>query len=262
MTLGQDIIAELTGRVIDAQDRGRTIAKLTDAHPEMSVADAYAVQDELRRRWLTRGDRQVGMKAGLTSKAKMQQMGVHVPSFGILMASMARPENGGIAVDGLVHPRVEAEIGFVLKDDLVGAECSIEEVLAATDYITPAVEVIDSRYERFKLDLVSAIADNGSACRYVTGGRCLEPKGLELRTIGVVIEKNGEIMALGASAAVLNHPANAIVMLVRHLAARDEILPAGSFVMTGGITEAIPVSKGDNIVARFQDMGSVSMRFV
>jgi 2-oxo-3-hexenedioate decarboxylase len=262
MRLPAALVGELADRVMHAQDHAHTIAKLTDACPEMCVEDAYAVQDELCRRWVARGDRQVGMKAGLTSKAKMQQMGVHAPSFGILMASMARPENGDIPVEGLLHPRVEAEIGFVLKHELVGPDCSIDQVVAATDYVIAAVEVIDSRYERFKLDLISAIADNSSACRYVTGGRALKPEGVDLRTIGVVIEKNGEIMALGASAAVLNHPATAIVMLVQHLAAQGKTLPAASFVMTGGITEAIPVSKGDCIVARFQNMGSVSMRFV
>jgi 2-oxo-3-hexenedioate decarboxylase len=262
MTLSPQIIAQLADLVLHAQDRAHTIAKLTDAHSDMTIEDAYAVQDAVRDRRIAGGDRLVGMKAGLTSKAKMQQMGVHVPSFGVLMASTARPENGMIEMDGLIHPRVEAEIGFVLREDLVGPTCSIAAVIAATDYVIPALEVIDSRYERFKLDLISAIADNGSACRYVTGGRPLKHEAIDLRTIGVVIEKNGEIMALGASAAVLSHPANAIVMLVQHLAARGEILPAGSFIMTGGITEAIPVSKGDNIVARFQDMGSVSMRFV
>jgi 2-oxo-3-hexenedioate decarboxylase len=175
---------------------------------------------------------------------------------------MARPENGDIPVEGLLHPRVEAEIAFVLKQELVGPSCSVDQVIAATDYVIAAVEVIDSRYERFQLDLISAIADNSSACRYVTGGRALTPREMDLRTIGVVIEKNGEIMALGASAAVLNHPATAVAMLVQHLAAQGKALAAGSFVMTGGITEAIPVSKGDNIVARFQNMGSVSMRFV
>jgi 2-oxo-3-hexenedioate decarboxylase len=262
MTLSPRIIAQLADLVMHAQDHAHTIAKLTDAHPEMSIEDAYAVQDVLRARRIAQGDRPVGMKAGLTSKAKMQQMGVHVPSFGMLMASTARPESGVIEMHELIHPRVEAEIGFVLKEDLVGPECSIAAAIAATDYVIPAVEVIDSRYERFKLDLISAIADNGSACRYATGGRARAPLDIDLRTIGVVIEKNGEIMALGASAAVLNHPASAIVMLVQHLAARGEILRAGSFVMTGGITEAIPVVKGDSIVARFQDMGSVSMRFV
>lgn len=255
-------ISLLTDRLIHAQDHAQAITKLTDEYPSMSIEDGYAVQDELRRRWIARGDRVVGLKAGLTSKAKMQQMGVSVPSFGILMASMARPENSAIDISQLVHPRVEAEIAFVLKDELKGADCTVEKVLAATDYVIPAVEVIDSRYEKFKFDLPSVIADNSSSSRYVTGGRPRAIAGLDLRTIGVVIEKNGEIVALGASAAVLNHPARAIVLLVQHLAARGESLPAGSYVMTGGITEAIPVARGDNIVARFQDMGSVSFRFV
>jgi 2-oxo-3-hexenedioate decarboxylase len=260
--LKPEIIAALTDRVLHAQDHAHTIGKLTDEHPSMSIEDAYAVQDELRRRWVARGDRVVGVKAGLTSKAKMEQMGVHVPGFGILTSAMARPENSAIAIDELLHPRVEAEIAFVMREALRGPDCSAEQVIAATDFVIPAVEVIDSRYEKFKFDLVSVIADNCSSSRYVTGGRPRDPRSLDLRTIGVVIEKNGKIMALGASAAVLNQPAEAVVMLVRHLAARGEELPAGSFVMTGGITEAIPVAAGDSIVARFQDMGSVSFRFV
>ncbi|MGQ0698983.1 MAG: 2-oxo-3-hexenedioate decarboxylase [Panacagrimonas sp.] len=255
-------IGLLTDRVMSAQDNVHTITKLTDEYPSMSIEDGYAVQDELRRRWIARGDRLVGFKGGLTSKAKMIQMGVNVPSFGILMASFARPENSVIEMDQLLHPRVEAEIAFVMKEELKGANCTVEQVLAATDYVIPAVEVIDSRYEKFKFDLVSVIADNASSSRYVTGGRPRDPRELDLRTIGVVIEKNGEIQALGASAAVLNHPANAIAMLVKYLAGRGESLPAGSFVMTGGITEAIAVARGDNIVARFQDMGSVSFKFV
>ncbi len=259
--LDTSIIHKLTDRVLHAQDSAETMTKLTDEYPSMSIEDGYAVQDELRRRWIARGDRCVGLKAGLTSKAKMLQMGVDVPSFGILMASFSRPENSAINTKELVHPRVEAEIAFVMKDELRG-EVTVEQVIAATDYIIPAVEVIDSRYEKFKFDLVSVIADNGSSARYVAGGRPRDPREMDLRTIGVVIEKNGEIMALGASAAVLNHPANAVVMLVKHLAERGEALPAGSYVMTGGITEAIPVAAGDNIIARFQDMGSVSFRFV
>ncbi|CAM5477383.1 2-oxo-3-hexenedioate decarboxylase [Eoetvoesiella caeni] len=262
MSLSPETISALTDKVLHAQDHAHTITKLTDQYPEMSNDDSYAVQDELRRRWLQRGERVVGFKAGLTSKAKMQQMGVHVPSFGILTNAMARPENGVIEIKELVHPRVEAEIAFVLRDELSGNQCTIEQVLAATDFIIPAVEVIDSRYEKFKFDLTSVIADNGSSARYVTGGRPLDPREIDLRTIGVVIEKNGEIQTVGASAAVLNHPANSILLLLDHLAARGETLPAGSFVMTGGITEAIPVAAGDNITARYQNMGSISFRFV
>ena len=261
MSLDARTLSTLADRVLDAQDRPHTMSKLTDDHPSLSIDDGYAIQDELRRRWIARGDRCVGLKAGLTSRAKMQQMGVHVPSFGILMASFARPENGVVEMKSLLHPRVEAEIAFVTSRELRGTSLSINDVLDATDYVIPAVEVIDSRYENFKFDLPSVIADNSSSARYVTGGRPRDPRALDLRTIGVVIEKNGEIAAVGASAAVVNHPAIAVAMLVRHLAARGESLPAGSFVMTGGITEAIPVAAGDNIVARFQDMGSVSFRF-
>lgn len=261
MILDAKTIRALADRVQHAQDHTHTITKLTDEHPSMSIEDGYAVQDELLRRWTARGDRLVGRKAGLTSKAKMIQMGVDVPSFGLLMSSYARPENGAIEMDQLLHPKIEAEIAFVMRDELRG-DVSIEQVIAATEYVIPAVEVIDSRYENFKFDLPSVIADNSSSARYVTGGRPRDPREVDLRTIGVVIEKNGEIQALGASAAVLNHPAKAIVMLVKHLADRGQSLPAGSYVMTGGITEAIPVSRGDNVVARFQDMGSVSFRFV
>ncbi len=261
MSFSFETLKKIADKVQDAQDNVHTIGKLTDDYPALGIDEGYEVQEELRRRWLARGDRQVGVKAGLTSKPKMEQMGVTLPGFGLLMASMARPENGVIEMAQLIHPRIEAEIAFVLKDELKGGDLSIAQVLAATDYIIPAVEVIDSRFEKFKFDLPSVIADNTSSARYVTGGRPLDPNAVDLRTIGVVIEKNGEIQALGASAAVLNHPANAVSMLAKHLALRGQFIPAGSLILTGGITEAIPVAKGDNVVARFQDMGSVSFRF-
>lgn len=252
----------LADRVLHAQDAAVTMEKLTIEFPEMTMEDSYAVQDELCRRWVARGDRITGMKAGLTSKAKMQQMGVHEPSFGFLTSAMARPESGVVEFDQLVHPRVEAEIAFVLKQDLAGTGLTIDDVIEATDFVIPAVEIIDSRYEKFKFDLISVIADNGSSSRYVTGGRPMDPRALNLQTIGVVIERNGVIEDLGASAAVLEHPANSIIMLAEHVAKRGETLKAGSLILTGGITAAVAVNKGDCVSARFQDMGSVSFRFV
>ena len=130
------------------------------------------------------------------------------------------------------------------------------------DYVLPAVEIIDSRFSGFKFDLASVVADNASSARFVGGGRPRYVKDLDLRTLGVVIEINGEIVATGASAAVMGHPAEAIAMVVNILAELGESLRAGSFVMSGGITEAVAVKPGDNVVARFQDLGSVSMRFV
>ncbi|WP_269619633.1 2-oxo-3-hexenedioate decarboxylase [Zhongshania sp. BJYM1] len=257
-----ETINALTSRVLMAQDSATTITKLTDEFPSMTMADSYDIQDELCRRWVARGDRITGMKAGLTSRAKMLQMGVDEPSFGFLTSAMACPESGKIQIDELVHPRVEAEIGFVLKREIGGDHLSIDDVMAATDFVIPAVEIIDSRYEKFKFDLISVIADNGSSSRYVTGGRPMDPRNLDLCSIGVVIECNGDIEELGASAAVLDHPANSIIMLAAHLHSRGARLPAGQLILTGGITAAVAVQKGDVINARFQNMGSVSFRFV
>ena len=260
-TLSREDIVRLCERVESAQLGAHAIRKLTDEYPAMTLADGYLVQNELRKRFIAKGHRQVGWKAGLTSRAKMKQMGVEVPSIGFLTADMARAENSTIRVDDLVHPRVECEVAFVTKAELKGPGCTAEQVLVATDFVLPAVEIIDSRFSGFKFDLPSVVADNGSSARYVAGGRPRYVEDLDLRTLGVTLEKNGEIVALGASAAVLGHPAEAVAMLVNILAEWGESLPAGSFVMSGGITEAIAVKAGDTVTARFLELGSVSMRF-
>jgi len=197
----------------------------------------------------------------LTSKAKMQQMGVFLPGIGFLMADMARPESSVIQTTNMVHPRVECEVAFVTKTRLAGAYCSREEVLAATDFVVPALEIIDSRFAGFKFDLPSVIADNSSSARFVTGGRARNAQDLDLSTLGVVMEKNGEAVNMSASAAVMDHPAEAVALLVKVLFELGEDLPAGSFVMSGGITEAIPVKADDHILARFQELGTISIRF-
>ncbi|MBI2276454.1 MAG: 2-oxo-3-hexenedioate decarboxylase [Dechloromonas sp.] len=262
LTLSREDVVRLCERIEGAQTRAYAIPKLTDEYPEMTIGDGYAVQLALRQRFLAAGHRQVGWKAGLTSKAKMVQMGVNVPSIGFLTERMARPESSAIKTSDLVHPRVECEVAFVMKKTLKGPDCSRQDVLDATDYVLPAVEIIDSRFSGFKFDLASVIADNGSSARFVGGGRARCVEDIDLRTLGVVMEKNGEIVTMGASAAVLGHPAEAVAMLVNILGELGEELPAGSFVMSGGITEAVAVKPGDSIVARFQDLGSVSMRFI
>ena len=262
LTLSREDVVRLCERVEGAQTRAYAIPKLTNEYPDMTIADSYAVQNELRRRFIEQGHKLVGWKAGLTSKAKMVQMGVDVPSIGFLTDRMARPENSAISVTGLVHPRVECEVAFVMKQELRGPNCTAEDVLAATDYVLPAVEIIDSRFSGFKFDLESVVADNSSSALFVGGGRARYAEDLDLRTLGAVIEINGEMVAMGASAAVLGHPAEAIAMVVNILSEIDEVLPAGSFVMSGAITEAIAVKPGDSVVARFQELGSVSMRFV
>lgn len=253
-------VADLANRVDGAQSNGHTIAKLTDDYPAMTVDDGYAVQDECLRRWQARGRTLIGYKAGLTSRAKMVQMGVTEPSFGLLMRDTCDMEGGVVPTAGLIHPRVEAEIAYAIGADLAGPDVTIEQVHAATDFIQPAIEILDSRFEKFKFDLPSVVADNGSSARFVLGGRMRRPRDVDPATIGIVLEINGEQVALACSGAVLGHPARAIQMLVGWLHGRGQILPAGSIVLTGAATEAVPIKPGDSICARYQDMGSITMR--
>lgn len=262
MKLDKQTIAGLAEHLEAAELNARDVLKITDDHPQMDWDDAYAIQDEIRRRKEARGQRTVGLKAGLTSFAKMKQMGVETPVFGFVSDYMARPDGGEIRTGELIHPKVEAEICIVTKAPLRGPGCHVGDVLAATDFVLPAVEVIDSRYRDFKFDLKSVIADNTSAARFVAGSRVRAVDALDLRTLGVVLEKNGRIVAMAAGAAVLGHPLTAVAMLANHLGARGQHIPAGTFIMTGGVTEAIAVQAGDHVAVRFQDLGTVSMRFV
>ena len=262
MNLSAATIAQLAEHLDNCQRNAQDTPKITDAHPDMDWDDAYAIQDAILARHLGRGARVIGLKAGLTSHAKMKQMGVETPVFGFLVDEYSVLEGAEVKVSELIHPKVEPEIAFVLKHALRGPGCHIGAVLAATDFVMPGIEVIDSRYRDFKFDLKSVVADNTSASRFVVGGQPLRPNELDLRTVGVVLEKNGEPVALGAGAAVLGHPAAAIAMLANHLGARGQEIPAGSLILSGGITEAVAVQAGDNVTLRVQGMGSTSIRFV
>ncbi|MDM0021499.1 2-oxo-3-hexenedioate decarboxylase [Variovorax saccharolyticus] len=261
-TLDKSEITRLAELLEAAELQARDVTKITDDYPGMDWSDAYAIQDELRRLKESRGHRIVGLKAGLTSFAKMKQMGVTSPVFGFVADYMARLDGGEIVTSELIHPKVEAEICIVTKAPLKGPGCHVAAVMAATDFVIPAVEVIDSRYRDFKFDLKSVIADNTSASRFVIGGRMRELAALDLRTLGVVLEKNGEVVSMAAGAAVLGQPLAAVAMLANHLGERGQEIPAGTFIMTGGVTEAIAVEAGDSVAVRFQDLGTVSMRFV
>jgi 2-oxo-3-hexenedioate decarboxylase len=262
MNLDKATIAKLAEHLENCELEARDITKITDDYPDMDWDDAYEIQDEIRRRKIARGHKIVGLKAGLTSFAKMKQMGVDTPVFGFMADYYAVPEGGECQVSKLIHPKVEPEIAFVTKTAIKGPGCHIGTVLAAIDFVMPAIEVIDSRYRDFKFDLKSVIADNTSATRFVVGGRTVPVDDVDLRTVGIVLEKNGAPVAFGAGAAVLGHPALAIAMLANHLAVRGEEIPAGSLILSGGITEAVAVQAGDSVTLRVQGMGSVSMRFV
>uniref|UniRef100_UPI00325FA3A0 4-oxalocrotonate decarboxylase n=2 Tax=Comamonadaceae TaxID=80864 RepID=UPI00325FA3A0 len=182
MALSKDSIARLAEHLETCQLQARDTPKITDEHPDMDWDDAYAIQTAILARKLARGARVVGLKAGLTSHAKMKQMGVTDPVFGFLVDCFSVPDGGTVKTSELIHPKVEPEIAFVLKHALKGPGCHIGAVLAATDFVMPGIEVIDSRYRDFKFDLKSVVADNTSAARFVVGGQPLRPDAVDLRT--------------------------------------------------------------------------------
>ncbi|WP_050461366.1 2-oxo-3-hexenedioate decarboxylase [Herbaspirillum autotrophicum] len=255
-------IAELAEYLESAQLERREVVKITDRYPDIGMEDAYAIQNQIKQRKLARGEQIVGLKVGLTSYAKMKQMGVETPIFGFMTDTCVIQDASEIPMATLIHPKVEPEIAFFTKAAIRGPGCNIATVLAATDFVMPAIEVIDSRYRDFKFDLVSVVADNTSATRFIVGGKATPVTNLDLAALGVVLEKNGRIEMVGAGAAVVGHPATAVAMLANHLAACGEEIPAGSIILSGGITEAIPVQAGDSISLQIQHLGGVTTRFV
>jgi len=261
MPLSAAKIAELALHLDNAAREHRTVPKITDAEPQLSMHDAYDVQWALRARRIAAGARLSGLKMGLTSRAKMKQMNVESPIYGFLLDEFYVAADSELPCAALIHPRVEPEIALVTSRDLSGPGCTIATALAAVDFAVPAMEIIDSRYADFKFDLPSVVADNASSAYYVVGTNASRIDRLDLRTLGVVLEKNGEAVSFGAGAAVLGHPAWSLAMLANLLSLREQIIPAGTYVMTGGITEAVAAKAGDHFTARYQGLGSLSFRF-
>jgi 2-oxo-3-hexenedioate decarboxylase len=261
MKLDQATIAQLAEHLENAELQAHDVVKITDAHPEMDWDDAYAIQAEILRRKLARGNKggrpEVRPDLARQDEADGRRDAVlRLPGRLFHGRRRRHGQNGE-----LIHPKVEPEIAFVLKTPLKGPGCHVGAVLAATDFVMAGIEVIDSRYRDFKFDLKSVIADNCSSARYVLGGVAAPVAGLDLRTLGVVMEKNGQPVAIGAGAAVLGHPAAAIAMLANHLGARGEEIPAGTMILSGGVTEAVAVNAGDHVNLRVQSLGSVSDHF-
>ncbi|MEQ3652875.1 MAG: 4-oxalocrotonate decarboxylase, partial [Glaciecola sp.] len=184
--LNKQQIENLAEHLENAELQAHDVTKITDEFPDMTYEDAFDIQWEIRRRKEARGNKIVGMKMGLTSWAKMAQMGVEHPCYGFLADYFSIPDGGEIKHDELIHPKVEAELAFVTKAPLQGPGIHIGDVLRATDFVMPAVEIIDSRYRDFKFDLKSVIADNSSSSRFVAGGNMAKPEDLDLKNLGVV----------------------------------------------------------------------------
>jgi 2-oxo-3-hexenedioate decarboxylase len=257
---------DVVGASVDllaAAVRDRTpVARLTDAYPGLMLDDAYRIQVATCARRIEGGERLIGAKLGLTSRAKQEQMAVDEPVYGRLLSGGLQPAADPVVVAELIHPRVEPEIVFVMGDGLRGPGVTAADVLAATRAVCCGLEIIDSRYADFSFTAADVVADNTSAARIVLGPTMVDPAGLDLALVGVLLEVDGSIVATAAGAATMGHPAEAVAMLANWLGTRGEAILPGWIIFSGGLTAAVPLAAGSTVTATFGHLGTVSTRGV
>jgi len=254
-------IKTLADALLTAEQTRRPIAPLTETDAGITVDEAYRVQLRIMEVKKSAGQIVVGKKIGLTSLAMQAMLGVKEPDYGHILNGMVVMEGEKIPAADLIAPRMEGEIAFVLKEDLRGPGVTLTEVIRCTAGVIPALEIIDSRVRDWKIKLPDTVADNASSARIVLGGVLTSPTSIDLRTVGMVMEKNGEVLATAAGAAVLGHPANAVAWLANKLAAYGIPLRKGEVVLSGSLTAAAPVAAGDFFRADFGLLGDVKIKF-
>jgi len=246
----------------DAYDSGRPCPPLRgELLPEGDVETAYAVQQAQVGSWIAAGRRPVGAKIGLTSPAVQESLGVYQPDFGVLFADMAVPDGVEVDLGRLLQPRVEAEIAFVLGADLPYEQVTTVDVIHATEYLLPAIEIVDSRITDWDISIVDTVADNASSGLFVLGTSPRRLADVDLRLAGMVLEHAGEPVSVGAGAACLGNPLHAVVWLASTLAQAGSPLRAGDVVLSGALGPMVPVTPGAAYEARISGLGSVRTCF-
>lgn len=251
----------------EAERRCRQIRQLTLQHPEMTLGDAYAVQAAWTRLKLAEGRSVKGRKVGLTSRAMREALGIDDSDFGTLFDDMLYADGATIPFERYIEPKIEVELAFVLKRPLEGPGITFLDVLAATECVVPAIEVLDARMHRVDPDtqrrrtVIDTIADNAANAAFLVGGRPFRPDLTDLRWIAALCLRNGEVVETGAAAGVLNHPANGLAWLANTLAARGEVLEPGQIHLSGSFIRPLPVSRGDTVQADFGPYGSIACHF-
>lgn len=251
----------LADELWEADRSAKPVAPLTERHPELGIEDAYAIQLINIKRRIAAGQRVIGRKVGLTSKPMQQLLGVDEPDFGVLTDEMFVEDGDLIDLGRLVQPRVEAELAFVMETDLAGPGVTTAGALRAISGALPAVEIVDSRVADWKIKLVDTVADNASSGLLVVGGRMLPVADLDLRTLGVVVSRHGEIIDTGAGAAALGNPARCVAWLANKLGSFGDGLKAGDIVLPGAVHKMVGVQPGDVFRAEFAHLGPVTVRF-
>lgn len=246
-------------RLLEAHASGTPCAPVRDLIGDIDAA--YAVQDRLTEHWLAQGRRLTGRKIGLTSPAVQQQIGVDTPDFGVLFADMAIPDGAEIPVGMVQQARAEAEVALVLDADLTHERHTVADLLRATAFALPAIEVCGSRIRDWDITIADTVADNASGGCYVLGTRPVPLRDLDLRLTGMVLERRGEQVSTGTGAACLGHPLNAALWLADTLVRVGRPLRAGDTVLTGALGPMVPVKPGDVLEARIDGLGDVRAAF-
>ncbi len=267
-TLDAKTIAQLARQLYDARKSRTQLRHFSAQHPGMTIDDGYAIQRAWVALEVADGRRIRGRKIGLTSRAMQQASQITEPDYAPLMDDMFFEQGGDIAIDRFIAPRVEVELAFVLGRPLKGPGVTLFDVLAATDYVSPALEIIDARIEQFDREtkaprkVFDTISDFAANAGIVLGGRPVRPDAIDLRWAGAMLYKNGVIEETGLAAGVLNHPATGVAWLANKIAPHDEQLDPGNVVLAGSFTRPTTAVRGDNLHADYGPLGTVSFRFV
>ena len=245
----------------DAQATRTPCDPLTEQFPAINIDDAYRIQLQNIDRRRATGRRVIGHKVGLSAKAMQQMVGVNEPDYGHLLDDMVVYEADSVSMTQLLQPRIEVEVAFVLGRRLVGPGVTVSDVLRATDFVVPSLEIVDSRVSDWRIKIQDTVADNASAGVFVLGSRMVDPHSIDLNLCGMVLERNGELVATGAGAAALGSPVNAVAWLANALGGFGMSLTAGEVILSGSLAAMIPVQRGDRFRMQIGGIGDCSVRF-
>lgn len=257
----KEMYERLSSALKQAKKTGIAIGAVSKENPELGIDDAYAIQLLNIGREVAEGRRVTGKKIGLTSLAMQNMLGVDRPDFGHLLDSM-EVRDGTVKRNSLQQPKVEGELAFVLKEDLSGPGVTAEDVLKATEYVVPSIEVVDSRIANWKINLIDTIADNASSGMYIEGKERLDPKMTDLLSIRMKLYRNGEYVNEGVGSDVLGDPAYAVAWLANTLSEYGVVLKKGEIILSGAFTAALSAEVGDTFTAVYEGIGEVTVKFV
>jgi 2-keto-4-pentenoate hydratase len=259
--LSEQTIESISRDLYSAERDRRTLRPITETYPEIDIDTAYKIQLGLIQLKDADGEKIVGKKIGLTSKAMQKMLNVDQPDYGHIFDKMVLQDGVVFRVAELIQPKIEPEIAFILDREIKGPGVTPMQVLAATRFVVPALEIIDSRIEGWKIKLCDTIADNASSARVVLGSSPKRVDERDLKLVGMILEKNGDIVQTGAGGAVLGHPAVAVAWLANAVGRFGVSLNAGDIIMPGALCGAVDVGAGDLLQASFDGLGTVSVRF-